>query len=60
MNKPKVDPKISFTVDPETKNMIKALASLQGITIRQWCLEVVQRRIKSDSRKLPIETAEVA
>ena len=46
-------PRYLLDIDPELRNRVKAVAALQGKTMRQWMVETIREKLEEDvdSRK---------
>ena len=46
-------PRYFLDIDPELRNRVKAVAALQGKTMRQWMVETIREKLEEDvdSRK---------
>ena len=40
-------PRLSFHIDPTVRNRIKAQASLEGQTVREWCTNTLELRLQN-------------
>lgn len=39
-----------FTIDPEVRNRYKAVAALEGKSLKEWALEAMQEKLERDLR----------
>jgi hypothetical protein len=41
-------PRYFLDIDPELRNRVKAVAALQGKTMRQWMVEAISEKLEGD------------
>jgi hypothetical protein len=42
-------PRYFLDIDPELRNRIKAVAALEGKTMRQWMVETITKKLEGDT-----------
>ena len=42
-------PRYFLDIDPELRNRVKAMAALQGKTMRQWMVEAIEDKLAEDA-----------
>jgi len=42
-------PRYFLDIDPELRNRVKAVAALEGKTMRQWMVETITEKLEGDS-----------